>query len=175
MASTIQVDIVSAEGEIFSGQATMVFAPASQGDVGIAPRHAPLITTMRPGEVRVQREEGEELFFFVTGGALEVQPYQVTVLADTAAFEAEGDAEQHEQRGPDHALIGGLRRTRKANARRRDGDCGCRSHHQHRAHLQERHSAMGARPAPNAEGMQLRGDDIAMPHTDADNDEVWRG
>ena len=84
MASTIQVDIVSAEGEIFSGQATMVFAPASQGDVGIAPRHAPLITTMRPGEVRVQREEGEELFFFVTGGALEVQPYQVTVLADTA-------------------------------------------------------------------------------------------
>jgi F-type H+-transporting ATPase subunit epsilon len=84
MASTIRVDIVSAEGEIYSGDATMVFAPASQGDLGIAPRHAPLITTMRPGEVRVQLEEGEELFFFVTGGALEIQPYQVTVLADTA-------------------------------------------------------------------------------------------
>ena len=84
MASTIRVDIVSAEGEIYSGDAAMVFAPASQGDLGIAPRHAPLITTMRPGEVRVQLEEGEELFFFVTGGALEIQPYQVTVLADTA-------------------------------------------------------------------------------------------
>jgi F-type H+-transporting ATPase subunit epsilon len=84
MASTIRVDIVSAEGEIFSGEASMVFAPASQGDLGISPRHAPLITTMRPGEVRVQTEDGEEQFFFVTGGALEVQPYQVTVLADTA-------------------------------------------------------------------------------------------
>ena len=62
----------------------MVFAPASQGDLGIAPRHAPLITTMRPGEVRVQTEDGEEQFFFITGGALEIQPYQVTVLADTA-------------------------------------------------------------------------------------------
>jgi len=84
MASTIRVDIVSAEGEIYSGEATMVFAPASQGDLGIAPRHAPLITTMRPGEVRVQTEDGEEQIFFITGGALEIQPYQVTVLADTA-------------------------------------------------------------------------------------------
>lgn len=84
MAETIYVDIVSAEGEIFSGPARMVFAPASQGDVGIAPRHAPLLTLLRAGEVRVQTPEGEEQFFFVGGGALEVQPRRVTVLADTA-------------------------------------------------------------------------------------------
>ena len=84
MANTIHVDIVSAEGEIFSGAATMVFAPASQGEIGIAPRHAPLLTMLKPGEVRVQTAEGEEHFFYVGGGAIEVQPYQVTVLADTA-------------------------------------------------------------------------------------------
>lgn len=84
MANTIQVDIVSAEGEIFSGPATMVFAPASQGEIGIAPRHAPLLTTLKPGEVRVQTPDGEEQFFYVGGGALEVQPHLVTVLADTA-------------------------------------------------------------------------------------------
>ncbi len=83
-AHTIQVDIVSAEGEIFSGPATMVFAPASQGELGIAPRHAPLLTLLKPGEVRVQTPEGEQHFFFVGGGALEVQPNKVTVLADTA-------------------------------------------------------------------------------------------
>lgn len=84
MANTIQVDIVSAEGEIFSGAATMVFAPASQGEIGIAPRHAPLLTTLKPGEVRVQTPEGDEQFFYVGGGAIEVQPHLVTVLADTA-------------------------------------------------------------------------------------------
>ena len=83
-ASTIHVDIVSAEGELFSGEATMVFAAASQGDLGIAPRHAPLLTLLKPGEVRVQTAEGQELSFFVGGGALEVQPHKVTVLADTA-------------------------------------------------------------------------------------------
>lgn len=82
--ATIQVNIVSAEGEIFTGTASMVFAPASQGDVGIAPRHAPLLTTLKPGEVRVQPEEGEERLFYVTGGILEVQPHLVTVLADSA-------------------------------------------------------------------------------------------
>lgn len=82
--ANIQVNIVSAEGEIFSGVASMVFAPASQGDVGIAPRHAPLLTTLKPGEVRVQPEEGDELLFYVTGGILEVQPHLVTVLADSA-------------------------------------------------------------------------------------------
>jgi F-type H+-transporting ATPase subunit epsilon len=82
--ATIHVDIVSAEGEIFSGEASMVFAPASMGEIGIAPRHAPLLTTLKPGEVRVQTPNGEEQFFFVGGGAIEVQPHLVTVLADTA-------------------------------------------------------------------------------------------
>jgi F-type H+-transporting ATPase subunit epsilon len=83
-AHTIQVDIVSAEGELFSGDATMVFAPASQGDLGIAPRHAPLLTLLKPGEVIVQTPDGERHHYFVGGGALEVQPSKVTVLADTA-------------------------------------------------------------------------------------------
>jgi len=82
---TIHVDIVSAEGEIFSGPARMVFLPASEGEIGVMPRHAPLLTLLKPGEVRVQPPEGEEKFFYVGGGALEVQPKRVTVLADTAA------------------------------------------------------------------------------------------
>jgi F-type H+-transporting ATPase subunit epsilon len=82
--ATIQVDIVSAEGEIHSGDAAMVFAPASLGEVGIAPRHAPMLTTLKPGEVRVQDADGKEQSFYITGGMLEVQPTRVTVLADTA-------------------------------------------------------------------------------------------
>jgi F-type H+-transporting ATPase subunit epsilon len=82
--STIHVDIVSAEGEIFSGAASMVFAPGSQGELGIAPRHAPLLTLLKAGEVRVQTPDGAEQHFFVGGGALEIQPNKVTVLADTA-------------------------------------------------------------------------------------------
>jgi hypothetical protein len=66
--ATINVDIVSAEGEIFSGEAAMVFAPAKMGEVGIAPRHAPLLTALKPGEVRVQDTEGKEHFFYITGG-----------------------------------------------------------------------------------------------------------
>jgi len=85
MAHTIHVDIVSAEGQIFSGEATMAFAPGSQGELGIAPRHAPLLTTLKAGEVRVQAEGQEEQVFYVGGGILEVQPHLVTVLADTAA------------------------------------------------------------------------------------------
>jgi F-type H+-transporting ATPase subunit epsilon len=85
MAHTIHVDIVSAEGQIFSGEATMVFVPGSQGELGIAPRHAPLLTTLKAGEVRVQSEGQEEQWFYVGGGALEIQPHLVTVLADTAA------------------------------------------------------------------------------------------
>ncbi len=81
---TIQVEIVSAEGHIHSGPAEMVFAPAKMGEIGIAPRHAPLLTALKPGEVRVQDPEGQEHFFYVTGGMLEVQPSHVTVLADTA-------------------------------------------------------------------------------------------
>jgi F-type H+-transporting ATPase subunit epsilon len=82
--ATIHVDIVSAEGEIFSGEASMVFAPAVMGEIGIAPRHAPLLTTLKPGEVRVQVPGGDEQFFYVSGGAIEIQPHLVTVLADTA-------------------------------------------------------------------------------------------
>jgi len=81
---TIQVDIVSAEGEIHSGEAQMVYAPARMGEVGIAPRHAPLLTTLKPGEVRVEDTDGAEHFYYITGGILEVQPHLVTVLADTA-------------------------------------------------------------------------------------------
>ena len=84
MAMTIHVDIVSAEEEIYSGLANMVFAPAEMGEVGIAPRHTPLLTRLKAGEVRVQTPGGEELFFYVSGGMLEVQPHLVTVLADTA-------------------------------------------------------------------------------------------
>lgn len=82
--ATIHVDIVSAEGEIHSEDGKMVFAPARMGEVGIAPRHAPMLTTLRPGEVRVQDEEGNELSLYITGGMLEVQPRRVTILADTA-------------------------------------------------------------------------------------------
>ena len=81
---TIHVDIVSAEGEIFSGDATMVFAPGTEGDLGITPRHAPLLTLLKAGEVRVQTPDGAEQVFYVGGGAMEIQPNLVTVLADTA-------------------------------------------------------------------------------------------
>ena len=83
-ATTIHVDIVSAEGELFAGDAKMVFASASEGDIGIAPRHAPLLSLLKPGEVRVQTPDGVEHHFFVGGGAIEVQPSKVTILADTA-------------------------------------------------------------------------------------------
>jgi hypothetical protein len=72
--ATIQVDIVSAEGEIHSGTASLVFAPAKMGEVGIVPRHAPMLTPLKPGEVRVQDAEGKEVSFYITGGMLEVQP-----------------------------------------------------------------------------------------------------
>jgi F-type H+-transporting ATPase subunit epsilon len=81
---TIHVDIVSAEQEIFSGLAEMVFAPAELGEVGITPRHAPFISSLKPGEVRVKINDKESHPFYVSGGILEVQPHLVTVLADTA-------------------------------------------------------------------------------------------
>jgi F-type H+-transporting ATPase subunit epsilon len=83
MAMTMHVDIVSAEQEIYSGTAEMLFASLANGEVGVLPRHAPLIARMKPGEVRV-RTSTEELMFYVSGGILEVQPHVVTVLADTA-------------------------------------------------------------------------------------------
>jgi F-type H+-transporting ATPase subunit epsilon len=104
MANMIKVDIVSAEEEIWSGEGTMVFAPAEMGEIGIAPQHAPLLTRLKPGEIRVQQESGEEQFFYVSGGVLEVQGHVVTVLSDTAlraqdldeaaALEAQRRAEQ---------------------------------------------------------------------------------
>jgi len=94
MASTIQCDIVSAEAEIFSGEASMVVITGEEGELGIAPRHAPLLTRIKPGQVRVMLPDGGEEFYYVSGGMLEVQPsggmlevqpHVVTVLADTAA------------------------------------------------------------------------------------------
>jgi F-type H+-transporting ATPase subunit epsilon len=82
--ATIKVDVVSAEEEIFSGQAKFVALPGEAGELGILPGHTPLITRIRPGAVRIEAENGEEEFVFVAGGILEVQPGAVTVLADTA-------------------------------------------------------------------------------------------
>ena len=90
---TIHIDIVSAEGEIFSGEATMVFAPASTGEIGIAPSHAPLLTNLKAGDVRVQVEGQDEQFFYVSGGAMEIQPHLVTVLADSASRAEDIDEE----------------------------------------------------------------------------------
>jgi F-type H+-transporting ATPase subunit epsilon len=83
-APTIQVDVVSAEAAIFSGEAEFVVLPGEVGELGIYPRHAPLITRIKPGAVRIQKPGGEEELVFVAGGILEVQPKVVTVLADTA-------------------------------------------------------------------------------------------
>ena len=84
MTKTIRCDIVSAHKEIFSGEVAMVFATGIAGELGISPRHAPLITQLKPGPVRVQDADGEEQFYFVSGGIIEVQPHVVTVMADTA-------------------------------------------------------------------------------------------
>ena len=91
MTKTIQCDIVSAHEEVFSGEAAMVFASGIAGELGITPRHAPLITQLKAGPVRVQKPDGEEEFFFVSGGILEVQPHMVTVLSDTATRGADLD------------------------------------------------------------------------------------
>jgi F-type H+-transporting ATPase subunit epsilon len=82
--ATLHVDVVSAEALIFSGEAKFVALPGENGELGILPRHTPLITRIKPGAVRIQRPDGEEEFIFVAGGILEVQPGTVTVLADTA-------------------------------------------------------------------------------------------
>ena len=116
--ATIKVDIVSAEGEIHSGDATMVFAPASMGEVGIAPRHAPLLTTLRPGEVRVEDTDGNEETIYITGGMLEVQPNQVTILADTAlrGDQLDAAAALKAQRHAEEALRGASTETDVARA-----------------------------------------------------------
>ena len=89
--STIRCDIVSAEAEIFHGEATLVIATGEQGELGIAPRHAPLITRLKPGHVEVIQANGERQSFYVSGGILEVQPQVVTVLADSAIRSADID------------------------------------------------------------------------------------
>ena len=116
--ATIQVDIVSAEGEIHSGTATMVFAPAKMGEVGIAPRHAPMLTPLSPGEVRVQDENGKEETFYITGGLLEVQPHLVMILADTALRGDQLDeaAALSSQREAEEALKGASEQTDVARA-----------------------------------------------------------
>jgi F-type H+-transporting ATPase subunit epsilon len=104
MAMTVQCDIVSAEKEIFSGLVEMVIAAGTEGDVGISYGHAPLLTSLQPGPIRVIKQGGEEDIYYISGGYLEVQPYHVSVLADTAlraddmdeaaALEAKREAEQ---------------------------------------------------------------------------------
>lgn len=115
---TIHCDIVSAEGEIFSGAAKMVFVPAIQGEIGIAPRHAPLLTMLKAGEVRVQTPDGEEQFFFVGGGALEIQPSKITVLADTAvrAKDVDEAAALEAKKRAEEALAGKIDRLEQAEA-----------------------------------------------------------
>jgi F-type H+-transporting ATPase subunit epsilon len=97
MANTIHVDVVSAEEQIFSGEATFVALPGEAGELGIYPKHTPLITRIRPGAVRIQTTAGNEEFVFVAGGILEVQPNGVTVLADTAIRGADLDEAKAQQ------------------------------------------------------------------------------
>ena len=85
MTMTIHVDIVSAETELYSGLAEMVFVPGKMGELGIAPRHTPLVTTLKPGLVRLELPENKEESFFVSGGILEIQPHVVTILSDSAS------------------------------------------------------------------------------------------
>ncbi len=102
--NTMQVEVVSAEDEIFSGAATMLIATAGGGELGIYPQHTPLLTNLKPGDVRIQTEDGQEQVIYVSGGILEVTPKKVTVLSDTAiraddldeaaALEAQRKAEQ---------------------------------------------------------------------------------
>ena len=91
MAMTLHVDIVSAEKQIFSGTAEMLVATAEEGELGILPRHSQMLSRLKPGQVRVKLQFGEEQVFYVSGGLLEVQPHTVTVLADTAERAADLD------------------------------------------------------------------------------------
>ena len=91
--TTIRLEIVSAETAIFSGETTMVIAPGKDGDLGIAPKHTPLLTTLRPGEIEVHKEGEDKEYIYVTGGILEVQPHMVTILADSATRSVELDEE----------------------------------------------------------------------------------
>jgi F-type H+-transporting ATPase subunit epsilon len=94
---TIKLDIVSAEEELFSAQVQMVFAPALMGEVGISPKHTPLMTKLKAGDVRAQISETETKTFFISGGLLEIQPNSVTILSDTAIREDDLDEERAKQ------------------------------------------------------------------------------
>lgn len=95
MANTVQIDVVSAESSIYSGNAEFVVVPASTGEVGIYPNHSPMITTIKPGSLRIKHSEGEaETLIYLSGGVLEVQPGVITVLADTAIRGEELDEEK---------------------------------------------------------------------------------
>jgi len=117
MAKTIRVDIVSAEGEIFAGEAEMVFVPAKEGELGITPRHAPLLSLLKAGEVRVKTAEGEQSVF-VGGGALEIQPNHVTILADTAirAHDLDEAAALAAKQRAEEALAGKIDKMEQAEA-----------------------------------------------------------
>jgi F-type H+-transporting ATPase subunit epsilon len=94
MPDKIKLEIVSAEAEIFSQEVEMVYAPAEMGEVGISPKHTPLITKLKPGDVRAQINKDEMKTFYVSGGILEIQPNEVTILSDTALREDDLDEER---------------------------------------------------------------------------------
>ena len=106
MAMTMHIDIVSAEAEIFSGTVEVVVAPAIMGEVGIYPRHTQMLTPLKPGEVRVTKQGGEEESFYVSGGMLEVQPHCVTVLSDTCvrAHDLDEAAAMEAKQAAEHAI-----------------------------------------------------------------------
>lgn len=108
MAMTIHVDVVSAEQEIYSGLAEFVLVPAEMGDLGITPRHTPLLTRMRPGEIKIRNAEGKEEYIYVSGGILEIQPRMITILSDTAARTKDLDeaAVMNAKRRAESALAG---------------------------------------------------------------------
>ena len=118
--ASIHVDIVSAEGQIFSGEASLVVVPASEGDIGIAPRHAPLLTELRPVAVRVQSEVQEERLFYVTGGLLEIQPNAVMVLADSALRpdQLDVDGAEEARKKAEEALAGATEKSDIEKAQR---------------------------------------------------------
>ena len=97
MANTIYVDVVSADESIFSGEALFVALPGEAGELGVYPRHTPLITRIKPGSVRIEMADGSEEFVFVAGGILEIQPDRVTVLSDTAVRGKDLDDEKANQ------------------------------------------------------------------------------
>lgn len=104
MAMTVHCDIVSAEQSLYSGLVEMIVAAGTEGDLGIMPGHAPLLTRLKPGPVRIVKQNGTEEIYFVTGGFLEVQPNLVTILADTAVRAEDVDqvaAEQARQKAKD--------------------------------------------------------------------------